>query len=184
MLEGIWRSLQKSFTRLALRRLAKELAGKEIDVQEIWNRVHNVLICWPGEGLDLLAARVVLNRVRERFPNASLTLLSLPGVGASAPAEIEAELINVRREDLSFLGIPRKNFCRTFREKGFDVVVDLSPKFEPLAAYFCLSTGAPLRVGFAGVDVDKVYNYQVSPRSDRLGIDRYRVLARYIGLGD
>ena len=181
MFEGIWYALQKRFTRLALRKLAKELARQEIDIIEMWNRVHNVLICWPGEGLDLLAARVVLNRVRERFPHASLTLLALPGVGASAPAEIEAELINVRREDLSFFGIPRKNFCRTFNEKGFDVVVDLSPKFEPLAAYFCLSTKAPLRIGFAGREVDKVYNFQVSPRSDRLGIDRYRVLARYIG---
>ncbi len=181
MLEGIWHSLQKKFTRLALRKLIKENARDEFDVLEIWEKVHNVLICWPGEGLDLLAARVVLNRVRERFPNASLTLLALPGVGASAPAEIEAELINVSRNDLSFFGIPKKNFCRTFYERGFDLVVDLSPKFEPLAAYFCLSSKAPLRVGFAGPMVDQVYNFQVSPRSDRLGIDRYRVLARYIG---
>lgn len=181
MLEGIWYSLQKKFTRLALRKLSKELVRDEFDVIEVWDRVHNVLICWPGEGLDLLAARVVLNRVRDRFPNASLTLLALPGVGASAPTEIEAELINVRRDDLSFFGIPKKNFCKTFNDRGFDLVVDLSPKFEPLAAYFCLSSKAPLRVGFAGPLVDQVYNYQVSPRSDRLGIDRYRVLARYIG---
>jgi len=181
MLEGLWHAVQKKFTKIALRKLTKELPRDEFDALEVWETVHKVLVCWPGEGLDLLAARVVLNRIRERFPNASLTLLALPGVGASAPTEIEAEMITVRREDLSFFGIPRKNFCKNFYDRGFDLVVDLSPRFEPLAAYFCLSSKAPLRLGFAGPLVDQVYNFQVSPRSDRLGIDRYRVLARYIG---
>lgn len=181
MLEGIWRSVQKTFIRIAVRKLTRTSGSEEITLTDVWERVHSVLICWPGEGLDLLAARVVLNRVRERFPNASLTLLALPGVGAAAPSELEAELVNVRREDLSLFGIPRKNFCRFFYERNFDVVVDLSPKFEPLAAYFCLAAKAKLRIGFAGSEGDKIYNFQIAPRSDRSGIDRYRVLARYIG---
>lgn len=181
MFEGLWRSVQRRFILLAVRRFGRQTAAQEFDLQGAWDRVRRVLVCWPGVGMDLLAARVVLNRVRERFPNASLTVLALPGVGASPPNEVEAEVISVKQTELSLFGVPQKRLRDMLRDAGYDAVVDLSPRFEPLAGYFCLATQARLRIGFAGPSGDLVYNYQVAPRSDRSGIDRYRVLARYIG---
>jgi hypothetical protein len=182
MIEGVWHKIQKRLTKIALKRLVKKsLRMDEIDLGVAWNRVTHILICWPGEGLDLLAARVVLNRVRERFPHAGLTVIALPGVGASTPHEVEAEMITVQRKDLTWSGLPKKWLQTELSSKGYSAVVDLSPQFDPLAAYFSILSEAPLRIGFAGPGCDLALNFQVSPRSDRTGIDRYRVLARYIG---
>jgi len=168
-------------TRISVKRASKRFVQPEISLLGVWEDVRRMLICWPGNGMDVLAARVVFNRVRERFPNAALAVLALPGIGASPPPEIDAEIITIPKESLSMFGIPSKQLRARLAEAGFDAVVDLSPKFEPLAAYLCLATEAKIRIGFSGPDCDLAYNYQVSPRDDRSGIDRYRVMARYIG---
>ena len=166
---------------IAVRRQSRRSVSPEIVFLDVWENIHRVLICWPGDGMDILAARVVFNRIRDRFPNATLSVLALPGIGASPPSEVEAEVITVRKEDLTFLGSPGDRLRNQLRDAGFDAVVDLSPQFDPLAAFLCLATEAQVRIGFAGPGGDLAYNYQVSPRTDRSGIDRYRALARYIG---
>jgi len=181
MFERIWQRVQRRLTLSAVRRAAKRATLGELDFLGVWEEVQRVLVCWPGDAMDVLAARVVFNRIRERFPDASLAVLELPGVGASLPSEVEAEIIQVRKEDLSAFGIPSKRLRFRLAEAGFDAVVDLSPKFDPLAGFLCLASNAKVRIGFAGADGDLVYNYQVAPRGDRSGIDRYRVMARYIG---
>jgi len=181
MIEGIWRSLQRRFILSAVRRVAKKSSSQQIEMLEAWEGVNRILVFWPGNGMDVISARVVLNRIRERFPDALLAVLALPGVGASPPSEVDAEVITIQKEELTFFGIPRKPLRLALQESGYDAVVDLSPRFEPLAAYLCLATAARLRIGFACATGDLAYNYQISPRADRTGIDRYRVLARYIG---
>ncbi len=181
MFEAIWRAIQRKFTGMAVRKQARRSTSPEIELLSAWENVRRVLIFWPGSGMDVLAARVVFNRVRDRFPHAGLTVLALPGIGASPPSEVDAEVISVHWNELTFFGVPGKKLRDRLHDGGYDAVVDLSPRFEPLASYLCLCTEAPIRIGFAGPGSDLAYNYQVSPRDDRSGMDRYRVMARYIG---
>lgn len=181
MFENLMRSLQRKLALWSVKKLSKRTAAAEIKLLDAWESINRVLICWPSGGMDILAARVVFNRIHERFPHAGLVVAALPGMGASPPSETDAEVVSIKWDDFSIFGKPSRRLRDNLAGGRYDATVDLSPRFDPFAASVCLCTEAPIRIGFAGPEGDIAYNFQVSPRSERMGIDRYRVLARYIG---
>lgn len=166
---------------MSLFRREEEKRGESKLLSDWWSRVSRIAVCWPGEGIDVQAAYVVLERIRERFPSAHISIIALPGVGASAPHYWDVEVINVQKVHLNYLGFPNKQFRQFLKERGYDTFVDLSPYDDPISAYYAALIDADIRIGFGGGWSERVLNFVVIPKGDKKGIERYRVLARYIG---
>lgn len=159
---------------------ARRAVVKTLEIQNCWLEVRSCLVCWPGYGIDIKAAELVFDRLRDRFPDALITTVALPGIGASPP-DIGVDIIEITKKNISFFGLPKRPLRQRFRDFDADIALDLSPNYNPLSAYICLLTGAKIKISFAMPECDLVFNYQVAPRPERTGLDRYRVLARYIG---
>ena len=154
---------------------------QEISLRECWKEVKSCLVFWPGDGLDVSAGKIILKRLRLRFPNATLTILSLPGIGASPPYDMAVKIIKIEKESLNFLGFPLKVFRNQLDEVKADLAVDLSLDYNPLSAYLCKLSKARISMSFADPRCDMAYNFQIAPQPGRQVLDRYRVMARYIG---
>ena len=139
-----------------------------------------MLVCLPALDGANQVAEIVFQRISERFSEADLTVISFHG-SETPVQDFKLRVIQVTPDDLNPFGLPKKTLKRTILDVEPDVSVDLSETFNPLSAYICMISGARIKIGFAMQNSDLVFNYQVAPRPERTGLDRYRVLAQYIG---
>jgi len=152
----------------------------ELSLQNIWEDIYHCTVCWPEAGIDVKAAEIVFRKLRNRFPFAAITAIALPGMGASPP-DFGIDVFEIEPDEFTFYGAPNSKLKSRLKSLNADLAVDLSAEYNPLSAYCCAASGARIRIGFATPDDDFVYNFQIAPNQDRSGIDRYRVLATYIG---
>ncbi|MBM3325875.1 MAG: glycosyltransferase family 9 protein [Calditrichaeota bacterium] len=182
MYERILRIIQRRFLMHYVRKYVKRKAvDAPFNWTKCWDKVKRIAVIWPGDGVDYQAAAMVLGRLRECFSEALITIIDLPGMGASPPPDTDAEVYAIEKRYLNWCGLPDRRLKAKLREMEFDTVVDLAPEFDPISAYYILLTHAPLRIGFAGGKADLVFNYQIAPKAERAGVERYRILAKYIG---
>ena len=99
----------------------------------------------------------------------------------SPPLEIAVKVINIQKKSLNILGLPLRQLKDEIIDIRPDIAIDLSPDYDSLAAYLCRTSRAKVSIAFANHQGDLAYNYQVAPHPSRVGLDRYRVLAKYIG---
>lgn len=152
-----------------------------VEWQNCWVNISHCLIIWPEQGIDLESAELVLLRLRAKFATARLTIMALPGIGAS-PLDSTAEILRMKPNDVNFLGIPRQNLIEKMQQMNIDLVIDMSPQFNPLSAYLTLISQARIRVGFVGEEIaEKVFNLLIAPKPEHSKIEKYRVLAKYLG---
>ncbi len=164
---------------LALRMLVRRRGLGLFSLNECWLGIHRCLICLPVSGLDEQSLQMIIDRLRTRFPLIDIIVVSPTDYTGEIPDGVERHLL--RREDFSFFGIPSRALKEKLRNLNIEMAVDLSPRYNPLTAFCCELSGAKLKVGFAWSDGEQVFNYQVSPNPATTGIERYRVLANYIG---
>jgi len=173
--------LRRRIVKYALGYYNRRSKTTELTLRNCWENVRSCLVLWPAEGLDIVAAEIVLNRLQERFPDATKTVLALPGIGASTPSGMKVKVIHADKHSFNILGMPHRRLKDEVIDVRADVAVDLSPAFNVLSAYFCRISRARISISFADPRGDTAYNYQVAPGPRREGLDRYRTLARYIG---
>ncbi|MFN3821076.1 MAG: hypothetical protein ACK4OO_01980, partial [bacterium] len=135
---------------MRIRHLHREIEEERVEglPNRLWRNVQRIAVCWPSEGMDISAAMLILQRLRERFPNASITVIALPGVGASIPVGWDVEVINVQKTDLNGLRFPNSRFRSYLRERNYDTFLDLYPRYDPICVYYGFVICARLRIGF------------------------------------
>jgi hypothetical protein len=181
MIDRFLNSIRRHIIRWALGSYDQQSKTTELSLCKCWENVGSCLVLWPAKGLDIVAAEIVLNRLQERFPGTCITLLALPGIGASPPQEMNVKVIHVDKKSFNILGLPQRRLRDEILAVRADVAIDLSPKFNVLSAYLCRISRARISISFADPRGDSAYNFQVAPGPKREGLDRYRTLARYIG---
>ena len=180
MLERFKAVMRRYAAGILVKRYAKRDDFEDLTLNGCWDDIHHFAVLWPDTGVDVMAAEIVFRRLRERFPEAAITAVSLPGMGACVP-EFGIRELDIQPDEFTFYGAPKRQLRARLRELNADVAIDLSPVFNPLSAYCCSLTEARLRVGFALPQNEMVYNYQIAPNADRSLLERYKVLASYIG---
>lgn len=173
-------SKRRWMTEQAVKYIADKNDPGILDLHTCWNDVNHCMVCWPESGIDVLFAETIFHRLKERFENSRITTIVLPGMTASLP-DIGVNVVNVRIEHFSVLGLPTRKLKQLIQELNVDVAIDLSEEYNPFTSYCCCISGARLRVGFSNKQGGIVFNYQIAPNMNKAGIDRYRTLASYIG---
>lgn len=181
MISRLVENMHQWFQGWALRLAVRREKSSEISLRDCWNDINSCLIIWPGDGLDVTAGEIILDKLRTRFPEAKLTIMPLPGIGASPPSDITVRILKVRKDVFNIFGLPIKELKEKLVRVKADLAIDLSREYNPLAAYLCKVSQARITVAFADPRCDLAFNFQIAPQPGRQVMDRYRVLARYIG---
>ncbi|MDP8228452.1 MAG: hypothetical protein P9M15_03265 [Candidatus Electryoneaceae bacterium] len=180
-------TFHKRMVILAIKYFNWRRKDEAIPFMDGWDDIRCCLVCLPVEGVSVQEAKVVLDRLRQRFPQAKITIMTLPGILDNLVQNISLsydnlEILRINERMLSSSGLPKSSLRQQLNALDVDIAIDLSPQFVPLSAYLCQLSRAKIKVGFAGMSFgDLVFNYQIAPKPERTGIERYRVLAGYIG---
>lgn len=180
MFERLNLSKRRWMTGRAVNYIAEKYDPGILDLHSCWENVNHCMVCWPENGIDVLFAETIFYRLKERFENSIITTIVLPGMVASPP-DIGINVVNINIDHYSVLGLPKRKLRRLIQELKVDIAIDLSENYNPLTSYCCCISGARMRVGFSNKDGGVVFNYQIAPDSNKVGIERYRTLASYIG---
>jgi hypothetical protein len=119
---------------------------------DLWRRARTVLICFPEEYRERLAAEPAVRSIVEAFPKKRFFILTTK---ALPERWLNAELIQLRGCDLNMFSLPNSDFCRR--------------------------SGAALRVGFGGEHAPSFYNLMIVPRAPEESLPRqYKTMAETI----
>ena len=129
---------------------------------DLWRRARIVLICFPEEYRDRLAAEPAVRSIVEAFPAKRFFILTTK---ALPERWLNAELIQLRGCDLNIFSLPNSDFIKFIQDKAVDVAIDLWPSFSLTNASVCRRSCASLRVGFGGEHAASFYNLMIIPRA-------------------
>lgn len=178
------RKLTDSFHRSVLLNLVKLRAWRTttdvVSYNDYWNTVKRCMISWSPGIVDNAAVNVIIEKLKTRFPSLKTVLVILPGTEDQSLYS-DMEVIKLTEESIQWTGRPSSDIRKRLALLEMDLIIDLSPDFDVFSAYICQLTKAPVKIGFATKYSDLVYNYQIMPKSTTDILERYRVLARYIG---
>lgn len=109
---------------------------------------RHILIRSPNWLGDALMMTPVLHRLREALPEARLTVLAHPWVGAlfSANPEVD-EVIHYQKPGIHEGWRGRRRLARLLKEKGFDATLLFPHSFE--SAWIAFWGRIPIRIGYA-----------------------------------
>lgn len=163
--------------------MAKKSVLPELSADTLWQEVDSVLIVMTSHTNG--SPDALFKRLHERFPDARLLALRLPGAPISVSEEIYTsgyvKFSPLVREDIGLFGKLSPLVQERLNVLRPQLAIDLSQTFEPLSAYLCQISGARIKVGFALPEHDLVFNYQIAPVVQSSPDDCYHALARYIG---
>ncbi len=179
MFEKMNRWIRINYARMLVNYLSKKSSQKTISLSECWKDINKCLICIPSDGVTEQAVGVVVKRIQYKFPEAKLLFAKTSD--SVQQKETASDLFLISPEKFYFFGAPKNYLKQYFRTAGVDLAVDLSQKYEPIFAYCCLISGAKMKVGFNTAENNSVFNFQISPKPERKGIERFEVLASYLG---
>ena len=154
---------------------------KEISTRNCWEDIKNCLMIWPSEGLDISAGEIIIKKLKEKFPASTINIVALPGVGASVPVDFDINIVQLNPTHFNKIGLPTRQTRDNLLKMNAAITIDMSPSFNPSTTLISLLSQAPLSIGFAESDYDLPYNFQIATSTNSKGIDRYKVMAKYIG---
>lgn len=153
--------------------------AQRVEVARTLSEAKNLLLCFPEKAEDLAVAENFLPLVRNSFAESAITLLLRKECKHFLRKLPLFRCVWMGQEDLTFLGLPKKDLVAQVQALDSDVAVDLSPDFDPLSAYLCWQSKAALRVSMVKPRGNCFYNLQIQSKSNNLS-DNYKTLIRYL----
>jgi len=118
-----------------------------VDFQEVLNNLKHVLLILP-DTMDLEA-------IQRPF------ISPLYKIFGDQVKISTFEKKNFRKEDSTWLGLPKKQYLDMFQSEKIDMIVDLSEANDKFSAYVCGLLRAPLKITLKERPFDRVYNLSI-----------------------
>ena len=142
---------------------------------------RKILLVWICRLGDLLISTPFMTALREKFPDAEITLLTRSYVREAADMVASVD----RRVYLPSLKTPGDiaDFCKLFLDGDFDLCVDLNMVYSRTSGWLTRLSGAKERVSFEKFRADWFYTGTVAaPQESEHMLERYRRLADYFSV--
>lgn len=165
---------------IALMKLRQKVKSQPaiVSAAQLWKRARVILICFPDEYRERVAAEPAVRSIVEAYPQKRFFILTTK---ALAERWLNVELIRIRKGDLNLFSLPSSEFTRYMQDKAIDVAIDLWPSFNLTNAYLCGCSGATLRVSFGNQHAPAFYNLLVIPRGPEGSLSRgYEVMVETV----
>jgi len=85
----------------------------------------------------------------------------------------------LRKEDLSWLGLPNERYLKIFKDERFDLVVDLNTKQDNACSYLAALSGAPMRLNLDSGKNDFIYNLHIKSSTEKKIEERLNSIISY-----
>ena len=141
---------------------------------------RSILICMPFNFEEFQDALSPLNSILESFAKRDITVITPWSYRNWLENVNNHRIITISDDNLNFLKLPRKSLIRQLKQKNFEVAIDLNPGVTLFSSILCAATGAKVRVGFAGEDSDRFFNFQVKLSEAEAANQQYSTLLHYI----
>ena len=87
---------------------------------------------------------------------------------------------SLRKNDLSWFGVPNEKYLNIIREEEFDLVIDTNIIQDKLCSYLSALSGASLRLNLASGDYDYIYNLHFRSDQHKHIPDRLQNIIAYL----
>lgn len=176
--------LEKSKRRLSLY-LWRLHHGKEETLPEVvWPpqkaRPHTVVVLLPEKFEHFDIARQILGEARRRIDPLLFVVCLRENYRGWIETTLDMRPIVYTDAEKSWLGLPRPQIIRRLREYNPDMVIDLSPSYDPFLAHLSVMCGARLRLSFDYPDAGLFYNLLIVPDGTKPLSERYKAFIGYL----
>ncbi len=165
---GLWWSLKR-----------EPLSGK-FTIPATGLKPEHLMVVLPPEFHDFDVAQHVLVPLIERLNPLETTVLVRENFRTWLSSDLRATIVTFSLEQKNWLGFPKDAMCRKVRELEADVVVDLTPYFDPYTAALAAASRAPLRISLDTEQWNDFYNFFVTHEAGKTLAERYEILLRYV----
>ncbi|WP_456405820.1 DUF6913 domain-containing protein [Caldithrix abyssi] len=86
---------------------------------------------------------------------------------------------NFRKEDSTWIGLPKKQYLELFQSEQLDVIIDLSEPQDKFSTYMCAMLKAPLKISLESGPFDRIYNLSIRAKSAESPERRIEIALKY-----
>lgn len=87
---------------------------------------------------------------------------------------------SLRKNDLSWLGVPNDHYLKVIQDEQFDLVVDVNLRQDKISSYLCALSGAPMRVNLVSGKFDDLYNLHFRVNDNKSLEERMQNILSYL----
>lgn len=170
MFDNIGKSL---FTKFLIWSSRFEKPAEVINYRLIVGQAKRLLIYIPDTAGEK-RVRYIQERAKDCFREAHLEYVCIEGLTSAnrdfLKYSISEDHMNiVRKDDIGFWGIIKKNILEDLKDKQFDLVLDFSSTFDVSLAHAFRASGAPIIAGlFLGRESELFHNLLIKTNNAEL----------------
>ena len=128
--------------------------------KDFYKKAGNVFIALPKEDIQIKSS---INLLNELYKDEKKITLFLPEhLMEKIREKSKFSFVTYSENDLTKLRLPNKDFFGRYKDKDFDIFIDLEFKESLLNYAIAGLSNADFRIGFKRDDSDRFYNFQVS----------------------
>ncbi len=175
------RLIQQFAERLYLSYARAHAPREMLDISDCLAQAVTALIIMPTlPPAQQPTALRLLADFQAAFAETHLTVLIEKNAASRLVAQENLQILTFTPEDLTFYGLPRKALQETVRARHFDLVLDLTERFDLVATCLCLVSDAKLRVALQHPKRDSLYHFQVRVAEHHSLEMKYDSLLKYL----
>jgi hypothetical protein len=141
-------------------------------------RSKRALVVLPNSAKDPSSLQWVIRYLVDRFAEGSLVIVARHDLSSWLRSDKRYDILAYGDGDVGRWFTPEGGLLRKLKKSTFDIAVDLNPDFDLFSAFICRESLAPVRVGFAKVNGDMFYNFQIQVGKDAGTAGAYRSFLR------
>lgn len=161
------------FTKFLIWSSRFEKPAEVINYRSIVGLTKRVLIYIP-DSVSEQRVHYIQERVKNCFPDAHLEYVLVERLPSASrnflQSSVPPDRMNVvRKDDIGFWGILKKNILENWKDKQFDLVLDFSSTFDVSLAHAFRASGAPIIAGlFLGRESELFHNLLIKTSDHEL----------------
>jgi len=152
-----------------------------VSIFEQIDKANKVLLCLPDNVNGLQPELLTLDKFKDIFPNANITLLCNSNLSIERSLLKNFQYINYNPAEVSSFGQPPKAIKENILKNHFDIAIDLSIAFNYINTSLVWTSNACLRIGFNHPQRDDLYNFLIRVNPEETLENSYQSLFRYLG---
>lgn len=124
---------------------------------------QRALVVMPLDQRELLSVFNVIIMLKRKFDEERITVIGDERGLETLRLMPKSHFVQIRETDVDLFFHPRPEFLALIKDRQFDLAIDLNLDFVLPSGYICRESNAKVRIGFAGPNADRFYNFQIQP---------------------
>ena len=161
-------------------RRGREKAWPEVVWPPIAARPRTVIVLLPEDFEHFDVARRILTEAHRKMDPLLFVVCMRENYRSWIEPSPDTRQVVYGDSEKNWLGLPRARFVGYLRQYDPDLVIDLSPSYDPFLAHLAVLCGARMRLSLNYPNAALFYNLLISPEGEKPLSERYKILVNYL----